>query len=128
MAVTIRDVALVAHISQGVAGRALGCYGCVSAAARASVEAATRTLGYVHNAVARVLASGVSGVIGLVVGDFENPFFAAASRSLSDVIETRGYAVLLAPAGELEAKPGGAYPRGWRVRGDARDACGWAPS
>ena len=104
MAVTIHDVARLARVSPATAGRALGGYGYVSAQARARVEAAARTLGYVPNSVARALASGVSGVIGLVVGDIENPFFAAAARGLADIVEARGYTVLLANSDEDEAR------------------------
>lgn len=104
MAVTIHDVAHLARVSPATAGRALGGYGYVSAQARARVEAAARTLGYVPNSVARALASGVSGVIGLVVGDIENPFFAAAARGLADIVEARGYTVLLANSDEDEAR------------------------
>ena len=38
--------------------------------------------------------------IGLVVGDIENPFFAAVARGLSDMVESQGYTVLLTNADE----------------------------
>jgi LacI family transcriptional regulator, galactose operon repressor len=104
MAVTIHDVARLSHVSVATAARALGGYGYVSAGARARVEDAARTLGYVPNSLARALASGVTGVIGLVVGDIENPFFAAAARGLADVVEKRGYTLLLANSDEDEAR------------------------
>jgi LacI family transcriptional regulator len=104
MAVTLPDVARLARVSQATAARALGGYGYVSARTRERVEAAAHTLGYVPNSVARALASGVTGVIGLVVGDIENPFFAAAARGLSDVVEARGYTVLLANSDEDEGR------------------------
>jgi LacI family transcriptional regulator len=104
MAVTLPDVARLARVSQATAARALGGYGYVGAATRARVEEAARTLGYVPNSVARALVSGVTGVIGLVVGDIENPFFAAAARGLSDIVEARGYTVLLANSDEDEER------------------------
>jgi LacI family transcriptional regulator len=97
---TIRDVARTAQVSQATAARALGGYGYVSAASRRAVEAAAEQLGYVPNDVARALASGVSSAIGLVVGDVENPFFAAAARGMSDVIEEHGHTLLLANSDE----------------------------
>jgi LacI family transcriptional regulator len=100
VAVTIRDVSRLAGVSQATAARALGGYGHVSGAARRDVEAAAVRLGYVPNSVARALASGLTWAVGLVVGDIENPFFAAAARGMSDVLEERGHTVLLANSDE----------------------------
>jgi LacI family transcriptional regulator len=44
--------------------------------------------------------SRATQTIGLVVGDIENPFFAAVARGLSDVVERQGYTVLLTNADE----------------------------
>lgn len=96
MAATIREVAQAANVSQATAARALGQYGYVSDDARARVERAAKKLGYVPNSVARALASGATNAVGLVVGDIENPFFAAAARGMSDQIEAHGHSVLLA--------------------------------
>jgi LacI family transcriptional regulator len=100
MAVTIRDVARLAGVSQATAARAMGGYGHVSASARRDTEAAANQLGYVPNSVARALASGLTWAVGLVVGDIENPFFAAAARGMSDVLEERGHTMLLANSDE----------------------------
>jgi LacI family transcriptional regulator len=100
VAVTIRDVARRAGVSQATAARALGGYGHVSGAARRRVEAAADALSYVPNSVARALASGVTRAVGLVISDIENPFFAAAARGMSDVLEERGHTVLLTNSDE----------------------------
>jgi LacI family transcriptional regulator len=98
--VTVKDVASAAGVSQATAARALGDYGYVSPAARRRIEDAARELGYRRHAVARALASNVTHTIGLVVSDIENPFFAAAARALSDVLEPEGYTLLLANSDE----------------------------
>jgi LacI family transcriptional regulator len=98
--VTVKDVASAAGVSQATAARALGDYGYVSPAARRRIEEAARELGYRRHAVARALASNVTHTIGLVVSDIENPFFAAAARALSDVLEPEGYTLLLANSDE----------------------------
>lgn len=98
--VTIRDVAARAEVSQATAARALGGYGYVGAASRRAVLDAAQELGYRPNNVARALVSGTTRTIGLVVGDIENPFFAAAARGLSDVVEEEGYTLLLANSDE----------------------------
>ncbi|MCX6371120.1 MAG: LacI family DNA-binding transcriptional regulator [Solirubrobacterales bacterium] len=100
MAATIREVAQAANVSQATAARALGQYGYVSDDARERVARAAKKLGYVPNSVARALASGATNAIGLVVGDIENPFFAAAARGMSDQIEAHGHSVLLANSDE----------------------------
>jgi len=100
MSVTIRDVARAAGVSTATAARALGGYGHASPAARRKVSESARQLGYRPNVVARALVSRATTTVGLVVGDIENPFFAAAARGLADVMDARGYTVLLANADE----------------------------
>ena len=100
MSVTIRDVARAAGVSTATAARALGGYGHASPAARRKVTESARRLGYRPNVVARALVSRATTTVGLVVGDIENPFFAAAARGLSDVMDAHGYTVLLANADE----------------------------
>lgn len=100
MSVTIRDVARAAGVSQATAARALGGYGYSSARTRSRVEAAAGRLGYRPNGVARALVSRATHTVGLLVGDIENPFFAAAARGLADVLEAQGYTVLLANSDE----------------------------
>jgi LacI family transcriptional regulator len=97
---TLRDVAAQAGVSQATAARALGGYGYVSPVAKRAVLEAAEQLGYRPNNVARALASGTTKTIGLLVGDIENPFFAAAARGLSDIIEDEGYTLLLANSDE----------------------------
>jgi len=100
MPVTIRDVARAAGVSTATAARALGGYGHASPAARRKVNESARELGYRPNVVARALVSRATTTVGLVVGDIENPFFAAAARGLADVMDAHGYTVLLANADE----------------------------
>ena len=100
MSVTIRDVARAAGVSTATAARALGGYGHASPAARRKVSESARELGYRPNVVARALVSRATTTVGLVVGDIENPFFAAAARGLADVMDAHGYTVLLANADE----------------------------
>src|SRR5436853_6990696 len=91
MAVTIRDVARAAGVSTATAARALGGYGHASPTARRKVSESARRLGYRPNVVARALVSRATTTVGLVVGDIENPFFAAAARGLADVMDAHGH-------------------------------------
>jgi LacI family transcriptional regulator len=100
MAVTVRDVAKAAGVSQATAARVLGGYGYASSATRDRVAEAAGKLAYTPNGVARALVSRSTLTVGLVVGDIENPFFASAARGISDALDTAGYTVLLANADE----------------------------
>ncbi len=100
MGVTVKQVAQAAGVSQATAARALGGYGYVSPTARSAIEFAAQELGYRPHALAQALASSVTRTVGLVVSDIENPFFAAAARGLSDVLEDDGYTILLANSDE----------------------------
>ena len=82
------------------ASRALSGGGYASAAARARVEAAAREIGSRTNSIARALVQGATRSIGLVVSDVENPFFASAARAIADVLEARGYTLLLTNSDE----------------------------
>ncbi|MDX7953708.1 LacI family DNA-binding transcriptional regulator [Lichenihabitans sp. Uapishka_5] len=98
--VTITDVARAAQVSKATAARALGGYGTVSAAVRDRVLGAAQRLDYRPNALARTMATGRSGTIGVIVGDIENPFFGLAVRGISDRAKQDGFDVLLANSAE----------------------------
>ncbi|RVD46954.1 LacI family transcriptional regulator, partial [Mesorhizobium sp. M2D.F.Ca.ET.140.01.1.1] len=76
--------------SKATAARVLGGYGVVSEAIRAEVMAAAKTLDYRPNELARSMTTGRSGIIGVVVGDIENPFFSLAVRGISDAARAAG--------------------------------------
>jgi LacI family transcriptional regulator len=67
----------------------------VSAATRARVEAAIAELGYRPNGLARALKRGRTNVIGLLVPDSSNPFFAAMSHAIEEQASAAGFVVLL---------------------------------
>ncbi|MFF5234396.1 LacI family DNA-binding transcriptional regulator [Dactylosporangium sp. NPDC000521] len=89
------EVATEAGVSTATAGRVLGGYGQVSAAAAERVHAAATRLGYRPNALARSLIHGSTQTIGVVVTDVGNPFFAQAVRGISDKVRAAGYEVVL---------------------------------
>ena len=99
-AVTITDVARAAQVSKATAARALGGYGAVSPPVRSRVLAAAERLDYRANALARTMATGRSGTLGVIVGDIENPFFGLAVRGISDRAKQDGFDVLLANSAE----------------------------
>ena len=99
MSVKIKDVALLAGVSEATVSRALG-NGPVSDALRLRVEDAVSRLGYRPNLSARRLRSQHSQTVGLIVSDVRNPFFTAVSRAVEDVAYNAGMRVILCNADE----------------------------
>lgn len=95
--VTRADVARLAGVSTAVVSYVLnGGPGPVSAASRQRVLRAVDALGYRPNANARALATGLSGLLGLVVPDISNPLFAEFALSIELCAQAKGYGLLLA--------------------------------
>jgi LacI family transcriptional regulator, galactose operon repressor len=97
---TVADVARAAQVSKAAAARALGGYGSVSPAMKLKILEAAGRLDYRPNELARTMATGRSGTIGVVIGDIENPFFGLAVRGLSDCATQSGFGVILSNSGE----------------------------
>jgi len=87
-AVTLRDVARAAGVSTASASRALAGEGAVTAELRSRILAAAARLGYVTNVAARTLATGQSGLVGIVVQTPADPVVAniltACERRLAE--------------------------------------------
>lgn len=96
---TIVDVARDAGVSPATAGRVLGGYGTPSPELVERVRASAKRLGYRANDLARSIITGTTRVVGVVVSDIENPFFARAVRGISDRARHAGYEMLLVSTG-----------------------------
>jgi len=97
-AVSSTDVARLAEVSRSAVSRTFteGAY--VSDDTRAKVMAAAQALGYRPNAIARSLSKRQSGLIGVVTSSLENPFYARLLSTLSTLLQSRGYGILLVVA------------------------------
>src|ERR1700722_3672350 len=91
---TVADVARAAQVSKAAAARALGGYGSVSPAMKLKILEAARRLDYRPNELARTMATGRSGTVGVVIGDIDNPFFGSAVRGISDCAPQSGFDVI----------------------------------
>lgn len=88
---TLAQVAARAGVSLKTASRALGGESYVSERTLASVLSAAADLDYQRNAAASLLASGrLADSIGLITGDFTNPFYSALAHAVEDEIRPRG--------------------------------------
>ncbi|MEY2608470.1 MAG: LacI family transcriptional regulator, partial [Verrucomicrobiota bacterium] len=61
----------------------------------ARIDEAIRNLNYQPNGLARNLSRGRSGIIGLVIPEISNPFFAALASAVEEVAFRAGHGVLL---------------------------------
>ncbi len=94
-AVSIKEVALRAGVSVGTVSNVLNRPDSVAEPTRLAVVAAIDELGFVRNGSASRLRSTRSHVVGLVVHDIGNPFFAEVARGAEQALELRGYTVML---------------------------------
>jgi LacI family transcriptional regulator len=67
----------------------------VAAATRRRVEEAARDLRYSPSALARALVTRRSGIVGVLVGDMVDPYFAEIARGVEDAARRAGYLVVL---------------------------------
>jgi LacI family transcriptional regulator len=90
----IVDVARKAGVSITTASRVLNNVDYpVAAATRRRVEAAARELRYSPSALARALVTRRSGIVGVLVGDMVDPYFAEIARGVEDTARRAGYLV-----------------------------------
>src|ERR1700757_4603820 len=97
---TLDDVAQRAGISVATAGRALGGYGKVAAATRDRVLAAAQELNYHPNALARSMKERSTFIVGLIVGNICNSFFARVVRAVETAVKRNGYKVIVCDTDE----------------------------
>ncbi|MDX3097819.1 LacI family DNA-binding transcriptional regulator [Streptomyces sp. ME01-24h] len=93
--VTLRDVAESAGTSPSTASRALSGTGYVADHIKERVQAAADSLGYVPDVSARTLKGRSSGVIGLLVSDLRNQFYAELAAGVEHTLSAEGYQVVL---------------------------------
>ena len=100
-AVTMKDVAAAARVAQSTVSRILNDAPSgisVSEETRQRVQAIASELGYRPHPFARALRGAPSMLLGAVVRDITDPFFAAAVEALSMEAKERGYSVVLGHA------------------------------
>jgi LacI family transcriptional regulator len=92
---TIKEVAEAAGVSRSTASRALAGNGYVAGQVRERVRAAARELGYVVDATARSLKQQSSRLIGVLVSDLTNAFYADLASGAGRECRARGYTMML---------------------------------
>src|SRR5262249_8212432 len=93
--VTIRDVANHAGVSPARVWRVLNGGSAVAEIKRTQVEKAVRELGYIRNAHAQALRRTSTGVMGVIIHDVADPFFAEIVAGIQEVAAASGALVVL---------------------------------
>ncbi|MDE1996083.1 MAG: LacI family DNA-binding transcriptional regulator, partial [Rhizobiaceae bacterium] len=100
--VTVVDIAKAAGVSKSTVSLVLQGSTLVNDGTRAKVNAVMRELGYVYNRGAANLrqSSAKSKIIGVVVNDLTNSFFAELAVGVDTVVQSAGYVQFLSSTGE----------------------------
>jgi LacI family transcriptional regulator len=92
---TIGDVAKAAGVSPSTASRALTGHGYAAATVKTRVLDAAAKLGYVPDDIARSLKRRTSRLVGVVISDLRNPFYADLAAGIEGVLRAAGYQMVL---------------------------------
>lgn len=122
---TMKDVAAMAGVSFTTVSHVVNRTRPVSDAVRKKVEDAIAQLHYVPSAVARSLKVRTTSIIGLLVPNSTNPYFAELSRGIEDCCERNGYCVILCNSDDNPQKQAN-YLRACSRR-NASTAWSWRP-
>ncbi|MBB4566678.1 LacI family DNA-binding transcriptional regulator [Rhizobium leucaenae] len=98
--VTVIDIAHAAGVSKSTVSLVLQGSSLVNEATRAKVNAVIRELGYVYNRGAANLRQAKSKIVGIVVNDLTNSFFAELAVGVDMVVQSAGYVQFLSNTGE----------------------------
>ncbi|RYX81203.1 LacI family transcriptional regulator [bacterium] len=93
--VTLQDIADVAGLNVMTVSNALSDARIVAPATRERVKRIARELNYVPNSAAKALVTGRTGLIAIMCGPLDEPYYATAVRLLGRQLNAEGYRVLL---------------------------------
>ncbi|NVP58444.1 LacI family DNA-binding transcriptional regulator [Mycoplana rhizolycopersici] len=97
---TLKDVAALANVSRATAARALNSYGYVGDETAQKVQAAAEKLGYRGNRLAQALRSGQLPIVGCILGDIQNPFFARIAHDIEVLARECGHNLVIGSSEE----------------------------
>lgn len=117
--VTMKDVALEAGVSMKTVSNVInGNDSQMSAATKARVCGAIDKLGYSVNHSAQALKTGRTGILGLAVPSFDQPFFGYFADTLSSTARKHGYAIIISTFGEFKGRLDGFAPAARKLNAD----------
>lgn len=92
---SIKDVARLAGVSIATVSRVVNHLDVVSDNTRKKIELAVKKLGYNPNLAARSLKRQSAKLLGLLVPDIENPYYATLAKHIEAEASASGYSVIL---------------------------------
>lgn len=92
---TIKDVAKRADVGIATVSRMMNGTGYVSENSRKKIEEAIRELNFIPNERARNLSMKKSGIIGVIIPDFQTPFYASFIRQVEIALYKYGYKTMV---------------------------------
>ena len=96
MAIRLKDIARDLNVSVITVSKAMRGNTDISESTRERVLARMKELDYQPNLTARGLVTGQSFIIGLIVPDLTNPYFAELAKSLGSALRKQSYGLILA--------------------------------
>jgi LacI family transcriptional regulator len=99
-AVTMLEIAEKAGLSRATVSLALRGSALIKADTRARVAETARQLGYVYNRSAASLRKARTDVVGIVINDLTNPFFAELAVGCERVLQSAGFISFIANTAE----------------------------
>src|ERR1035438_1067198 len=99
---TLSDVAKVAGVGVMSVSRVVNGSRRVTAETERKVRAAIERIGYEPNEAARVLKGQRARILGLIVPDLADPFFATCANAIQETAWNAGYMTLMAASAHRE--------------------------
>lgn len=93
--VTLKDIALATGFSANTVSRALADKPDISLETKTIIREKSAQMGYIANALASFLRSGVSKVISIIVGDISNPHFSVMVKEMQTLLQKKGYTCVI---------------------------------
>lgn len=92
---SMKDVAQLAHVSPATVSRVLSGHPSVKPETRKKVLQCIKKLNYQPNAAARNLAGGKTSLIGVILPEISNPFFAEILHAIEEYADFEGYNIVI---------------------------------
>lgn len=92
--VTLRHIAERANASVNTVSKALRDHPQISEKRKAKIRSLAEEMGYIPNAAARFLRKRKTNLVGLIVGDNTNPYFATTMKVVQAKLKENGYYTL----------------------------------
>lgn len=96
--INIKDIAKECDVNPATVSRAINGKKGVSEKMRSKILHVAESMGYSKNPLAASLITHKSGIIGLVVPDITNPYYASVAQGVSTVMRSKGYSTFLCDA------------------------------